>query len=201
MIHEIAHALVQRILHDKIILGLIIIGLLAVFMSGLNNKDEAPSASKSDKTDAGQQQEQQQTSGKASGVEPALAQDFIKWWLGMAMDYSPASAAPNHQQAFAWMSQNAAATFQSTYWTAEMASGVASGKIVAAFQPTSITAKALNPDGTVVVGVQGTYQLRNGGQPVPYQVKADFLVSRARDGLRITGVYNELATTSSRSVN
>lgn len=205
MIQEIVHALLQRILHDKIIMGLVIIGILAVAMSGMN-KDEPTSATNGGQRAGGEQAATSQAQGQGqggspqSGVEPSLATDFVKWWLGMAMDYSAQTAAQSHQQAFAWMSQDAAVAFQNTYWTPDMANGVADGRIVAAFQPNSIQAEALNPDGSVVVAVRGTYVLQSSGQPIPYQVKADFLVKRAQDGLRVAGVYNELAATPGKSV-
>jgi hypothetical protein len=207
MIHELVHALIQRIMHDKIILGLVAIGILALFMGNLNSKDEPASATKGHHEGSEQQQQAQAGSQSQSpaqtssvAVEPSLAQDFVKWWLGMAMDYSAQTASQNHQQAFAWMTQDAMVAFQQIYWSHEMADGVADGRIVAAFQPTAIQAKAVNPDGSVVVGVQGTYVLQTGAQPVPYQVKADLLIKRSQVGLRVAGVYNELAATPGASV-
>jgi hypothetical protein len=202
MIQEIVHALVQRIIHDKIIMGLLIIGILAIFMGGMNSKDEQSATGKgpaaTEQTQASSQSPQGSTA--QASVEPSLATDFIKWWLAMAMDYSAQTANQNHQQALGWMSQEAAQQFQSIYWTPDMANGIADGRIVAAFQPTSIRAEALNPDGSVVVGVNGTYVVQSSGQPVPYQVKAEFLVRRAQDGLRVAGVYNELAARPGSSV-
>jgi len=202
MIQEIVHALVQRIIHDKIIMGLLVIGLLAVFMGSMNNREDTPSTKKAAPAADAEQQTGTGTPSPPpqSGVEPSLATDFLKWWLGMAMDFSANTAAQNHQQAFAWMSQEAQSQFQSTYWTPEMANGIADGRIVAAFQPTSIKAEALNPDGSVVVGVRGTYVVQTGGQPVPYQVRADFLDRRGQDGLRVAGVYNELSAQPGSSV-
>ncbi|SRR5579875_339310 len=212
MIQEIAHALIQRIFRDKILMGLIIIGMLAIFMSGMSTKDEPSGATHSSRAAEPVQQGAQpgQGQGQASGpgqsqgqpatLDPNLATDFVKWWLGLSMDYSATTAAQSHQQAFAWMSKEACASFQSIYWTPDTANGVADGRIVAVFHPTAIQAQAINPDGGVVVGVTGTYILQASGRPVPYDVKAAFLVKRAADGLRVAGVYNELASQPSSSV-
>lgn len=196
MLQEIIHALIQRIMHDKIILGLIVIGLLAAFMSGMNSKeDPAVSGKHGENAKQASLSEQPQAQAPAPGpaVEPALARDFVRWWLGMAMDYSAQTAAQNHQQAYAWMSRDAMVAFQSIYWSPELADSIVSGRTVAAFQPAVVQARAINPDGSVVVGVQGTYILQNGPQPVPYQIRAQLLVRRAKDGLRIAGIYNEMA--------
>lgn len=192
MLYEIARALVQRIFRDKILMGLVIIGILAIFMSGISTKEEPAPVTKATSAPSAAQ-----TTPVQTAVEPKLAADFLKWWLGGAFDYAPATAVQSHQQAFAWMTAQTQAAFQAAFWTPDVASGITNGQIVAAFHPTSIEAEAVNPDGSVVIAVAGTLVIQSGGQPVTQQLLADFLVQRQRDGLRVAGIYNKLAPSTS----
>jgi hypothetical protein len=88
------------------------------------------------------------------------------------------------------MTSEAKQTFQANYWTPEIAQGVMSGQVVAAFQPVSVQAEAINPDGSVVVGASGTLVIQAAGTPMTQQVVADFLVRKDQGGLRIAGLYN-----------
>lgn len=133
-------------------------------------------------------------------LDPKLAADFITWWLTGAMDYSPNLAADNHQQAFAWMTPEAQAAFQAAFWPPEMAEAIVNGKMVAAFHLTAVQAEAINPDGSVVVGVNGTLVTDSGNRPISHQVTADFLVRRDTGGLRVAGVYNRVAALPGPSV-
>src|SRR5437660_756285 len=97
MWYEVAQALVQRILRDKILLGLVIVGILAMFMGGMNKEEptkEPPTPSS---------QPTEKTAAASEPVDPKLASDFLKWWMGGAFDYAAQTAAQSHEQAFAWM--------------------------------------------------------------------------------------------------
>jgi len=197
MLYEIAQALVQRILRDKILLALVVIGVLAILVGGMNSHDEPPLASKAPanevKPAAGPAPPQQP-------LDPKLATDFTKWWLTMAMDYSAQTAQQSHQQACGWITPEAVSAFQTAFWSPETANGIMSGRMVAAFQPTTVQAKAINPDGSVVVGVIGTLVSQSNGQPVSHQVMADVLIRRVQMGLRVAGVYNEVVPVAGSSV-
>jgi hypothetical protein len=188
----------SRIMHDKILLGLVVVGMLGIFVGGigLGGRDDSHEDAKP-KVEAtaidssnNSQPIAAVTSTNEQSLEPTLAAEFIKWWSGGAMDYSPSSAESNHKAAFRWMTAEAAKAFQNSFWTPEIASGVANGHVVAAFQPISIQPEAVNPDGSVVVGLTGTLVLQTTGQPVTQQVATDFLVRKEKDGLRVAGLYN-----------
>lgn len=192
MFYEVARAAVQRIFQDKILLGLVIVGLLAIFVGGFGGG--------SDKTVTGPRQEvnqaatpqpgQPQGANPNSKVDPALAVDFIKWWVGTAMDYNPQTAGQSHSQAMSWMSPEAAQTFQSAFWTPDIAEGIKTGRISGSFQPSNVQATAANPDGSVVICVTGNLTMHQGQRPVVQQFIADFLVKKDLDGLRVSGLYN-----------
>lgn len=199
MLYEVARALVQRILRDKIILGLLVILGLGFFMGGLNSREEPALARKgAEKEVSGQAQ--QPGGPQAQPLDPKLATDFVTWWLSGAMDYSANMAAENHRQAFAWMTTEAQAAFQTAFWPPDMAEAISSGRMVAAFHVTSVQAEAINPDGSIVVGVTGTLITDIGSQPAPHQVQADFLVRRIGEDLRIAGVYNRVVAIPGPSV-
>lgn len=140
----------------------------------------------------GQQAAAQQASANPNAIEPQLASDFVKWWIGGAMDYGQKTARESHKQAFAWMTTEAHSTFEANFWAPEIAQGIETGQIVAAFQPLNVQPEAVNPDGSVVVLLSGTLVMQAEGQmqPVTHQIMTDFLVSRDQDGLRIAGLHN-----------
>lgn len=130
-------------------------------------------------------------------LAPALAVDFVKWWMKAAMDYSPQSAAQSHEAASNWMSPEAYRAFTETFWTADLADQISSGATTGAFQPISVQAEAVNPDHTVVVGLTGTLVLHAAnGRPNSNQIQMDILVRKGDTGLRITGINNRLTTVS-----
>lgn len=195
MVYEVARAAVQRIFQDKILMGLVIVGILAIFIGGFGSDTDRPPT-------GGPRQDGQGTTPSPSSsslgqtgdpnakVDPVLATDFIKWWISNAMDFNSASAQQSHSQAMSWMTPEAVQTFQSTFWTPEIADGVKTGRITATFQPTGIQAMAANPDGSVVVCVTGNWVIHQGPKPMMLQFIADFLVKKDQDGLRVAGLYN-----------
>lgn len=214
MIQDVIRAIIQRVLRDKILMGLVVIGVVAIFVTGVNedgsqskNTEEKlpvdaamPSAHlartaqkpggqaaqphQAQQAEAAQQQQQ-------FALEPTMASDFVKWWLGGAMDFQAATANKNHEQAFLWMTPEAKDTFKQAFWNEAMADGIRTGRLIAAFQPVSITPHAVNPDGTVVVSMKGSLVLQISGHPADTrQVVTDFLVKKEEQGLRIAAICN-----------
>ena len=205
MVMDIVRAIIQKVMRDKILLGLVIIGVLAVFMTGANGGREKPQAPDeepiSQEAMAAHKQAQGQEGQNGAGLEqqneaqgqqpdPTLATEFVKWWIGGAMDYGATTARENHEAAFKWMDPEAQAAFQAAFWTPEIASGVESGTLVAGFQPVSVQPEAINPDGSIVVGVTGSLVMQANGQTSTRGVDTHFLVKREERGMRIAGLYN-----------
>jgi hypothetical protein len=190
MLYELARTIVQKILQDKILMGLVIVAFLGIFVGGMTMGDEK--ADGKQQAEAPKDGEAAKPAGAAQqaapALSPAIASDFVAWWLKSAMDYNGATAQQNHNQALAWMTPEAAQTFQTTFWTPQISEAVTTGRLVAAFQPTGVTAQAVNPDGSVVVGVSGTMVVQSGGQPIVQQFLASFLVKQDADGLRVAGL-------------
>lgn len=217
MFYEIARAIVQKIFQDKILAGLVIVGFLAIFVGGFGGgggdhksrsarATEAPSPSSEHQSDKSAQSKQaaEQTAAKAPGqaeaansqaataakIEPALATQFVSWWINNSMDYNPQTAMKNHQSAMSWISPEASPKYQAAFWPPEIADGITTGKIQGLFTPTGVKAVACNPDGTVVVNVTGNLVLQQGQRPAVQQLSTDYLVKRDVGGLRIADLYN-----------
>jgi hypothetical protein len=192
MPQEIIRRIVQRILTDKILLGLVVVGILAVFIGGMSLSERKPSNEKIAAAPVETEIKENKVSANA-GLTPELATQFIKWWLTGAMDYNAQTAGPSHNQASAWMTPETISLFQSTFWAPDIANNVASGRLSGTFQPNIVKACAINPDGSIVVSVDGTLALQADGQPVNQPFQTDFLVRQAKEGLRVAGFYNHLA--------
>lgn len=219
MAYELVRTIVQKILQDKILLGLVIIGILGIFIGGasLGDNDEKAVAKASDEHGA-QAQPPGQLPGQAPGhapapapqqaaalpqgqpalppanaLNPALATDFVKWWIVGAMDYAPQTAAKSHNDAMVWMTPEGARDFSTLLWTPQIAENVCTGRVIAAFHPTAIQAQAINPDGSVVVGVAGTVVIQGQGQPMSQQFLGNFLIRQDKDGLRVARAYTRNA--------
>lgn len=209
-------------------MGLVVLGILAIFMCGGKDgdgPDESRQPQRGEEEDAqqamqqqGAQQQGMQHSMQQQGMqqdiqqqalqaqpqmqqavapqgvrvlEPKDAEDFVSWWQQGAFNYNPKVAQENHQLAYKWMNPGVQGTFQQLFWTNEIAQGIASGSLVGSFQPVSVHAQAINPNGTVVVSLAGVLVIqRNGYQPETRQIFTDYLVKREPQGLRITGMYN-----------
>lgn len=196
-------------------MGLVIIGFVAIFMTGVSESGESKSKNTEEKLPPGammpaeqqaqaqqaqqpgaqppapQPQSQAQAKPPAPVLEPNTASDFVKWWIGGAMDFQATTAKKNHEQALMWMTPEAQDTFKQAFWNDAMADGISTGRLVAAFQPVSIGAQAINPDGSVVVSMKGSLVLQVSGQPADTrQVVTDFLVRKEEQGLRIAAICN-----------
>ena len=122
-------------------------------------------------------------------LNPGEAEDFVKWWVTGAMDFNAETAIKNRKKAMAWMTDEAASIFEQSFWTDELKNGVTQGTIVASFQPVSVHATAVNPDGSVVVHVKGSVAMQvHGQQPSTEHLLTDYLVVKKAKGLRIAAV-------------
>ena len=224
MFYELARAFVQKIFQDKILAGLVIVGLLAIFVGGFgggatdriasgpresrqNSQAAQGSAAQSHSGHeakgpgpASSPAQQQQSPAANTALEPSLAAQFVTWWLGSAMDFNPQTAQKNRQQALAWVTPEVAPSYQAAFWPPEIQDGVLTGRLHGSYTPTSVQAIASNPDGSVVVQVSGQLMLQQGPRPAIQQLSTDYLVKREAGGLRISGLYNRTYTVPGNSV-
>jgi len=182
----------------KLLLGLVIVGMLLVFVGVGFSSDEPANANKSGTPQTAQAPTAPAPVPVAKPAAPApdaltpnLSCDFVKWWATKSMEYTPAAARASHVEAFRWMTPEAAQAFQACFWTPAIEQEILTGHVVAAFQPVSVQAEAINPDGSIVVGLTGTLVMQAAGTPpVTQQIAVDYLVSKDAQGLRICNLYN-----------
>ncbi|MBI1269700.1 hypothetical protein GC174_04630 [bacterium] len=197
-------------------MALVLIGFLAIFMTGTQSTKEPPLSGKNHNKEAESQVHGQfaqeplkasdNNSQKASkagdnqekaavpgGLKPADAEEFVKWWIGGAMDFQLQTAEGNRQKAMEWMTPEAAEIFKHSFWNSDIKNGITSGNIVAAFHPVSVSATALNPDGSVVVHVKGSLVMQRAGEAYPNteHLLTDYLVVKESEGFRIAGVHSK----------
>lgn len=142
---------------------------------------------------AGQQQ-QAMPQQNPNQLDPQLAIKFVRWWLTVALDYS-IKAPGNHKQAMAYAKPQVVKTFTQSFYTQEVMQGIANGTLAGSFEPATVQAVAVNPDGSVVVTVIGTLSMQSSGsQPMSQSLVMDFLVAKDASGVRMTGFFNKTVT-------
>lgn len=188
--NEAVKATIQKIFRNKLILALVLVGIVAAFFSGIKLQDGSSSTSSTTTETVSD------SSTNPNAVQPALAVDFVKWWIPKAFDCQPQTATQNHQEASGWMTPQAITSYNNVFWNSQLAKGIMTGIIQAQFTPTGVVALAANPDGSVVVGMTANVQYTNGGVPVNEKLRTDFLITRSTDGLRIAGIYSHPASAS-----
>ncbi len=233
MFYELARAFVQKIFQDKILAGLVIVGVLSIFVGGFggghggdriatgprDSRKASTGESKDDEAEDNQAKQgpehrpqsqapqQKAAQNKAAAAAPAteplspkLANDFVTWWIGKAMDFNPQTAAQNRQEAVQWVVPQVQPSYTQAFWTPEMSDAILTGRIRGTFTPTSVTPIAANPDGSVVVNVTGQLMLQQGPRPSVQNLSTDYLVKRDSGGLRIGGLFNRASAVPGNSV-
>lgn len=230
MLYELARAFVQRIFQDKILAGLVIVGLLSIFVGGFGTATDkikagprearqTSSASpalgqgsagpgpasqqqggKEGQASQPQPRQGQSQQAKIAVLEPQVATQFVSWWMGQSMDFNPQTAAKNRQQAAGWIKPEVVPMYQAAFWPPEVADGIVSGRLRGSYTPVSVQALAQNPDGSIVVQVNGQLVLQQGPRPAVQQLSTDYLVKREKEGLRIAGLYNRTMVLPSSSI-
>lgn len=218
MLVDIIRAILERVLRDKLILGLIIIGILGIFVTGANKdpgKDRLVSnqeeeAASGQKAGQGQGQAQAGPGGQRPGGQPgqgvqapapaaetpqqtaSIACEFIKWWLTKAMDYQQTTAVAAHKEALSWMKPPATQAFVQLFWSDELAAQVESGARTGSFQTSMVSPLAVNPDGSIPIRAIGVLVLQDTGYPPKSQpLELNFLVKKEAQGYRIVNFYSQ----------
>ncbi|NMG23098.1 hypothetical protein DP116_28325 [Brasilonema bromeliae SPC951] len=127
--------------------------------------------------------------GVGTGFTPQMATQFVTVWLQRAMDYNMQTCQTSHKEAFDWMTPNTVQAFRQGYWTPDIEQAVMSGKVSAAFQPISVQATYMNPDGGIIVAMTGSLVMQSAGtSPATQPLAADFLVKQDNGNVRVVGI-------------
>lgn len=188
----------KKIFRNKLMIAFGIVGFLLFTVGQFYPKDDSTKTDHKTAADRSSSGEPQSPNDKTQVdvaptpmLTPTVATQFISWWVPLAMDYNAISGGANHNKAFGWMTDGAAKQFKQCFWSPAIASGVAQGTLAAAFQPATVQAEAVNPDGSVVVGLTGSLVMQDATTPAVTQpIVVDFLVKKGNGGFRIAGLYN-----------
>lgn len=118
--------------------------------------------------------------------------DFVRWWMGQAMNFTQATAAKSHKEALAYAKPAAAQVFTQMYWGPELAQAIASGNKAGSFELSEVTPIAANPDASVVIKCTGVLCMQDVGNPPQSQsLEFNFLVKREPEGYRVLNFFSQ----------
>src|SRR5262249_24361689 len=118
-------------------------------------------------------------------ADPIVARTLIEQWLPLAWDLSAGTAADSQEKAIAYMTKECADAYRHNTWNPELAKQISEAGLHSSFQAARVEAGELQPDGSVVVFVDGTQILSvpgKGSQSRP--VKLEDLIRQTPEGLR-----------------
>ncbi|HEY9774863.1 MAG TPA: tetratricopeptide repeat protein [Planktothrix sp.] len=113
-------------------------------------------------------------------IDSRLAQDFARWWLSIALDFSGASIAHNQFDAPRWMNRDAYVAYRNTFGHA-MSSKSLRDRVV--FLPTCVSYFPPK-NGAMYIGVCGVFVCRT-SPPTHHVGRIDLSITRDSVGYRI----------------
>lgn len=136
---------------------------------------------------AGGGQQPQQPAGELT--DPNMALNLVESWLPVVWDLSAATAPGSQEKAIAYMTPECATAYRQSIWTADMAKQIQDSGLQSSFNPKKVSAGQNQPDGSVVIYVEGEQILQVAGKPARARpVKMEYLVRKLPEGLRIAGI-------------
>lgn len=129
----------------------------------------------------------QQPAGELT--DPNMALNLVESWLPVVWDLSAATAPGSQEKAIAYMTPECATAYRQNIWTADMAKQIQDSGLQSSFSPKKVSAGQNQPDGSVVIYVEGEQILQVAGKPARARpVKMEYLVRKFPEGLRIAGI-------------
>lgn len=136
------------------------------------------------------------TEPTVAATDPAQAQQLVETFLPIAWDLSAGTAPNSQEMAMGYMTSDCADLYRQNIWTQEMATKINESGLKSTFQAKMIRIASKNPDGSVVVLVEGDQNLQLPDQPVHARpVKIEYLVKTTAQGMKIAGI-SEASTAS-----
>src|SRR5262249_33690084 len=136
-----------------------------------------------------QQQGAEQSQPAAQAADPVMAQSLIEQWLPFAWDLSAGSAKESQEKAIMYMTPQCAQSYRQNVWSPDIAKQIDQSGIKSTFRATNIKVAEQQPDGSVVVLVEGEQILSVPEQPSHQRsVKIEYMIKQTPDGPRIAGI-------------
>ncbi len=145
-------------------------------------------------TAAGAPPAPQQPAGELT--DPQMAMTLIENWLPVVWDLSSATAQGSQEKAIQYMTPECASQYRQNIWTPEIAKQIQESGLQSSFTSKRVAAGQNQPDGSIVIYVEGEQILQVAGKPARARpVKMEYLVRKLPDGLRIAGIHDGAAGT------
>lgn len=117
------------------------------------------------------------------------AQDFVRNFVTYSFNMNSNAASASQAQAMAMMDSETANAYRNNVWTPELEELVTKSGLTSQFSISSISSGQQNPDGSIVIFMNGTQILNSpaaGQQQKP--VSVEYRVQRTASGWRIVGI-------------
>jgi hypothetical protein len=122
-------------------------------------------------------------------ADPNTALSLVQEWLNYAWDLSAGTAKTSQTTAMAYMTPECATAYRQNVFTPEIAQRIEQSGVKSSFRMDSIYVGTNNPDGTVVVFVQGEQVLSVPGKGSKTRsVNLEYMVKKTANGLKISGI-------------
>lgn len=138
----------------------------------------------------GQQQQQAQLpQTPVAMTDPNRATQFLEQWLPTGWDLSAATAGASQEKAMMFMTPECATAYRQNIWTADLAKQIQDSGLQSTFNPRKVAASQPQPDGSVVIYVEGDQvMVAPGKETATRPVNMEYLVKETSEGLRIAGI-------------
>jgi hypothetical protein len=134
-----------------------------------------------------------QQAPSANFVPVEEAEETVRNWLPLAWDFSAGSCTASQDRAIQFMTPECAQNYRQSVWTTDLAMQVEGAGLKNQFQLHKMSAGPNNPDGSIVIFVEGEQVLSVPGQePLRKPVNMEYIVCRTPEGLRISGISDRL---------
>jgi hypothetical protein len=122
-------------------------------------------------------------------VDQAAGMSLMQSWLPLAWDMSAGSAKQSQEKAITYMTPECAMAYRQNVWTEEIARQIEASGLKSSFRTTSVKSGGNQPDGTMIVYVEGQQILSVPGKGDRVRdVKLEYLVKQTQDGIRVAGI-------------
>ena len=145
-------------------------------------RDDAPQA-------AGAAQAAMAPDAPSMPTDPTVARTLIEQWLPLAWDLSAGTGKVSQDKAMAYMTPECAIAYKQNIWTEDLAKQIDESGLKSTFQASGISNGEVQPDGSVVIIVNGTQTLAVPDKgSTSRAVKLEYMVRQTAEGMRIAGI-------------
>lgn len=133
-----------------------------------------------------------QGAAAVNSADGDAAKDFVRAFASNSFDFTASTAASSQQKAMSMMSPETASNYQANVW-GPVASQVTGSGVTTQFTPSMISTGQANPDGSIVIFLQGQLALNAADGHIEQKaVNMEYLVQKMPDGsMRISGIQEK----------